>query len=122
MKIKKTQGCIVIKNGILPPKEYIAINLFGIILVRDFYDLDEDTLSHELIHTRQAKELLYLPFIIWYVLEFLVRLAICRNWDKAYYSICFEREAYANAQKGFEYLRQRKNYCFLKYLFKNGNS
>lgn len=46
-------------------KSFIAINLFGIIVTCE--DLSKVELNHELIHTAQARELLYIPFYLWYI-------------------------------------------------------
>ena len=48
-------------------KSFIAINLFGIIVTCE--DLSKVELNHELIHTAQARELLYIPFYLWYIIE-----------------------------------------------------
>lgn len=68
-------------------------------------------LNHELIHTAQMKELLYIPFYLWYVFEWLVRLAIYRNAREAY-----DKQAY------FDYIAydERKPYAFIKYFLKKG--
>ena len=46
-------------------KSFIAINLFGIIVTCE--ELSKVELNHELIHTAQARELLYIPFYLWYI-------------------------------------------------------
>lgn len=43
-------------------KSFIAINLFGIIVTCE--ELSKEELNHELIHTAQARELLYIPFYL----------------------------------------------------------
>lgn len=73
-------------------------------------------LNHEFIHTLQQWEMTYPLFYLWYGVEYLVRLVQCRfNADKAYYSISFEREAYAN-ERNFDYSRQRRPFAWLQYL------
>lgn len=69
-------------------------------------------LNHEAIHTAQMKEMLYVPFYLWYVVEWVARLFMQGN---AYRNISFEREAYGNQQNG-SYLRDRKRYAWVKYL------
>ena len=49
---------------------YLAINLFGFIFT--LRDLDKVELNHELIHSAQQKELLYLPFFIWSGIEWFI--------------------------------------------------
>lgn len=106
----------VIYNKRLPIKGYTAINLFGIIFARkEFKPISERTLNHELIHTAQMKELLYIFFYLWYGIEWLVRLIQYRDRLSAYYNISFEREAYSN-QSDLGYLRVRKVFQFRKYL------
>ena len=92
-------------------KRFYAINLFGIIITCE--KLSKESLNHELIHTAQAKELLYVLFYIWYIAEWSVLVLKYRNWMKAYYNIRFEKEAYA-LQNDMEYLIRRKHYCYLK--------
>ena len=106
----------MIYNKLLPFKGYVAINLFGIIFARkEFKPISERTLNHELIHTAQIKELLYIFFYLWYAIEWIVRLIQYRDRLSAYYNISFEREAYSN-QNNLGYLKCRKKYRNLKYL------
>ena len=72
-------------------------------------------INHERIHAAQMKELLYIPFYIWYVIEWLIRLVQFRNSYMAYRNISFEREAYQN-QEDMYYLKSRKFFSFLKYV------
>lgn len=113
----------VVNNSIIPFKGFVAINLFGVVFVRkevqppyNFSPREWDkVLNHELIHTKQMQELLYLPFYVWYLLEWLVRLVMYRDRHKAYRNISFEREAYANQHK-WDYNKGRKRYAFLRYI------
>ena len=88
-------------------RNFYAINLFGFILTCD--KLSKEELNHELIHSAQAKELLY---IIWYVIEWVILFIKFRDGMKAYYQIRFEKEAYTH-QNDLEYLRRRKHYCYM---------
>lgn len=72
-------------------------------------------IQHENIHWKQILELGILFFYIWYVLEFIVRYFQWRNWDQAYRAISFEKEAYTH-EKTPNYLVQRKNWAFFKYV------
>ena len=103
----------IIRNNIIPIKGFAAINLFGVLFVRKNAKLTERTLNHESIHTAQMKEMLYVFFYVWYVVEWLVRLFT--NTGEAYRSISFEREAYANERKD-EYLRGRRRYAWIRYM------
>ena len=64
----------VIYNKIIPFKGYKCINLFGVLFVRKGCTMRESDYNHEAIHTKQMKELLYVPFYILYLLEWLYRL------------------------------------------------
>ena len=98
------------------PKGYIAMAVWPFILIKDT-SLIEGTniLNHEKIHFRQQLELLIFPFYIWYVLEFILRLANQKNWNKAYRNISFEREAYTHESNN-DYLKKRPFWGFIKYL------
>ena len=89
---------------------YLAINLFGFIFT--LRDLDKVELNHELIHSAQQKELLYLPFFIWYGIEWFILYLKYKNWTKAYYHIRFEREAYHH-EHHLDYLKRRKHFNYI---------
>ncbi|MBD5271752.1 MAG: hypothetical protein HDS42_00530 [Bacteroides sp.] len=104
----------IIRNRILPfGKKYYAINLFGILFAKG--PCGAITINHERIHTAQMKELLFIPFYIFYILEWFIRLLQYRNSFTAYRNISFEREAYAN-ESNPDYLSKRKLYSFLRYI------
>lgn len=89
---------------------YLAINLFEFIFT--LRDLDKVELNHELIHSAQQKELLYLPFFIWYGIEWVILYLKYKNWTKAYYHIRFEREAYHH-EHHLDYLKRRKHFNYI---------
>ena len=94
----------IIYNRFIPfGRNFLAINLFGVLFAKG--PCDSVTINHEEIHTRQMRELLYLPFYVAYVVGWLFRLAQYRDFMKAY----------AN-QRDIGYLRRRRPYSFLKYL------
>lgn len=105
----------IIRNKYIPFPGYKAINLFGILFVRGNARIDEVPINHEAIHSAQMKELLYIPFYIWYVIEWLIRLIQFRNSHMAYRNISFEREAYQN-QEDMHYLKSRERLAFIKYI------
>ena len=90
-------------------QNFLAITLGEFILTTD--KLDPYELNHELIHVVQQRELLYLPFFIWYGIEWLALFARYRNPLKAYYHIRFEKEAYRH-QNDLDYLKHRKHYRY----------
>lgn len=105
----------MIHNRFIPFGSFVAINLFGFIFVRRGEDLTVTGLRHEHIHTRQMRELLFLGFYLWYLLEWLVRLVQLRNGKRAYFAISFEREAYAH-QAEPSYLQHRKHFAWWRYM------
>lgn len=94
-----------------------CVNLFGTIWTRDPAWIDKYVINHERIHTAQQRELLFLPFYVIYVLEWLFRLISLRSFKAAYSNISFEREAYANGHN-LSYLPGRPRYAWLRYLKK----
>ncbi len=93
----------------------ICINLFGTYWARDPGWIDKYVVNHERIHTAQQRELLFVPFYLLYVLEWMLRLLQYCDRKKAYYNISFEREAYSNGHD-LGYLARRKHYSFLNYI------
>lgn len=89
--------------------DFLAINLCGLIFA--VRDLSPKELNHERIHTAQQRELLFLPFFLWYAAEWLVLMVRYRNGIEAYYRIRFEREAYRH-QAEPDYLA-RRHYRYL---------
>ena len=105
----------IIRNNIIPFEGYIAINLFGILFVREEVIIDAETLNHESIHTAQMKEMLYIPYYIWYVIEWILKVLFYFNTHRAYRSIGFEREAYLH-ESDLKYLDSRKHYTWFKHI------
>ena len=131
---------IVIRNNLIPFRGYSAVTIWPFIFVRRSAWYSNDTDRHERIHGRQQLEmlligmvlagvlaavgcgwwsLLVLPmFYLWYGVEYIVRLAITRDTKRAYRSISFEQEAYAN-ERDADYLQHRRPYAWLRYVFKD---
>jgi hypothetical protein len=106
----------LIVSKYLIPKGYRGMAVFPIVFVK--HQLDKENLgfvNHERIHLRQQLELLFIPFFIWYFIEFILRLIQYKNKDLAYRNISFEREAYAN-EKDLDYLKNRSFWKFLKWI------
>jgi hypothetical protein len=104
---------IIIRNKIIPIKGFRALTIWPIVFVRSdmpFFDVDE---NHERIHGRQQVELLWLPFFIIYIVEWMIRKLFGKG--RAYRNISFEREAYAN-QHDFDYVYRRKFWRWLRYI------
>jgi len=107
---------ILIASKYIVPKGYIGITLYPFIIVRERQLMQHPVLlNHERIHLRQQVELLILPFYVWYVAEYFIRLLMYRNRKQAYRNISFEREAYAN-ESNADYLEHRIFWNFLKFI------
>lgn len=106
----------VIVSRYLIPKGFRGITLFPFIVVSERVLKENPVMiNHEKIHIRQQIEMLILPFYIWYGIEFVVRILICKDKNKAYRNISFEREAYEN-EKDLNYLKKRPFWKFLNYI------
>lgn len=105
----------VIYNNIIPFPGFKAINLCGVLFVRNGCTMSESDINHEMIHTAQMKEMGYVLFYIWYLVEWLVKVARLGNSNKAYRAISFEREAYDN-ERNIMYLACREKYAWKKFI------
>jgi len=115
---------MIIRNRFFPFTPFSAINFCGIIFVRKGLPFSPTDLRHELIHSRQQRELLYIPFFVLYLSEWLWHLLQTRPLHhlfraesllRAYFRISFEREAYAH-QKEPDYLCNRTLFAWFRYL------
>ena len=104
----------ILRNKYLPIKPFAAVNVFGVLLVREETNINPSLLNHERIHTRQMLEMLFVFFYLWYVVEWGVRYFMK---GRAYNNISFEREAYMN-QTNYAYVLSRIPYSWVKYLRK----
>lgn len=107
----------IIINNILPlGRHFIAINLFGVVFAKK--SLTNVCINHEFIHSAQQKEMAWIFFYLWYVIEWTIRLLITLSPLLAYRNISFEREAYDNQTK-FNYVNTRKRFTWMKYLYQH---
>ena len=111
----------IVKNKIIPIKGFGSLTFFNLLLTRED-NVTQQIINHENTHLNQAFDfgLWYFGFIIfylWYVLEWIFKLPSALFGYRPYYSISFEQEAYIN-QKDNEYLKNRKHFAWLKYVFK----
>lgn len=105
----------IIYNRFIPFNPFWATNLCGFVFVRkDKGRLTETARNHEHIHSLQQREMGYLLFFLWYNVEWLVRLLVCRNSMKAYRGIAFEREAYA-CERQLDYPERRRHFAWWHY-------
>lgn len=107
----------VIRNKFIPFPGYKAINLFGIIFVREGAKFDEYDYNHELIHLKQMQEMLFIFYYLWYAIEYLVIFCFAR-WKKQgdrYYDVSFEEEAH-RFDNDLRYCSWRKHYRWFSYI------
>jgi hypothetical protein len=103
----------------IPFEGFKAINLFGVLFVRKGVNMTAADYNHELIHTEQMKELLYIPFYVLYAVEWFIKLF--RYGKNAYLQISFEREAFEHMYD-LAYLDVRRKFAFVQFIFKNKKS
>ncbi|MDD3458594.1 MAG: hypothetical protein PHO74_03885 [Weeksellaceae bacterium] len=97
-------------------KKFRGLTIYPFVFLKEkLLKENKVVMFHERIHLRQQLEMLWLPFFLWYGIEFLIRWIQYKNRHTAYFNICFEREAYTN-EKNFDYLKNRKLWSFIKYL------
>ncbi len=90
-----------------------CLNLFGTLWLRDKRWATAELINHELIHTAQQREMLFIFFYLWYAIEWILRLITSLNAAKSYRQMLFEREAYANGNN-LKYLKKRRHFAWLK--------
>ena len=105
----------IIRNKYIPFGGFRAINLFGVLFVKG--NVSDITINHEAIHSAQMREMWYIGFYLWYVIEWIVRVLITKDRfsHRAYRNISFEKEAYVN-QDNYGYVDARKSYSWVKYI------
>lgn len=108
----------VIYNNIIPFPGFKAINMFGVLFVRKGCTMKETDINHEMIHTAQMKEMGYVLYYVWYLVEWLIKLAMLRDFHKAYRAVSFEREAYTY-EPNLIYLNLRNKYAWREYIVKS---
>ena len=84
-----------------------AITLYPYVFIKSSKEETSTTLiRHELIHVHQIKEVGIVPFYLIYLWDFFLGLILHRSFQRAYYSIRFEQEAY-KFQKTTGYVQNR---------------
>ena len=106
---------IIIRNNIIPFKGYKCINIFGILFARKNAILDEYTINHEKIHTKQIIENFIIGFYTLYGTFYIINIIKYKNHKEAYRNIPFECEAYEN-EKDLSYLSKRTAYAWINYI------
>lgn len=101
-------------NLILPSRTVgITLGPFGIYIRKDRVG-DFKLLTHEFVHWQQQKEMFYIFFYLWYLIEWIVK-SFKYGTRKAYNNLSFEREANFGENKDC-YSVERKPYAWLLYL------
>ena len=108
---------IIIKNSKLPKLlswfiDVRAITLFPFIFIKD--GGDDRLINHESIHAAQYRELFVIGFYLVYMWDFIVGFIKFKSGREAYYTIRFEKEAYAN-DHNLNYLENREKFAWRKY-------
>lgn len=111
---------MIIRNRYIPFRGYKAMCLWPWIFVRKDARITDEVLRHERIHAEQQKEMLILPFYVWYAVEWLCGLLLYMDFKEAYRGVSFEREAYAR-QSDEDYLAGRKRWAWINYIRRHGN-
>ncbi len=130
---------IIIFNKYIPFGTFAGINYFGLVFVKRLLWPEEK--NHEAIHTRQQVEwlILYTVALLALILTcelswwWLCTVPICYHvilyctlwalewllppYDTAYRDVALERECYEN-QTDQTYLKRRRWFAWVKYLFK----
>jgi hypothetical protein len=107
---------ILIVNKYVLGKSFKGVSLWPFVILKNpELKKDETFINHEKIHLRQQIELLILPFYIWYLIEYLLRLIQYKDRFLAYKNISFEREAYTQEMKE-NYIKERKFWAFLQFV------
>ena len=112
---------IVVRNklsGLILPGRFPALCIWPFVFIKPETTMTTaNILKHEKIHARQQLEMGWIFFFLWYLIEFLIRFTIHRNFMRAYHNLSHEREAYEHDQDA-EYLEKRKSYAWVNYLLK----
>lgn len=82
----------------------------GFIWCGDKSWIDKYVINHENIHLRQQIEMLFIPFYLEYVIEWIYQSIKYRDTYKGYKNISHEREAYLN-ERNLNYLETRKPFA-----------
>jgi len=97
-------------------KDVIGTTIFPFIIFwQGKGTFNEITINHEKIHIRQQLELLLIFFYIIYGIEYLIKGIKYKDFNKAYWKISFEKEAYDN-ENNLNYNKERKLFSFIKYI------
>lgn len=87
----------IVEMKYFPITGFSAMSWCGKLIVHSKDTVDETTKIHETIHLKQAQAVgNWILFYLLYVKEWLVGNPFKKPFMSAYYTICYEMEAYAN--------------------------
>lgn len=104
----------IVYNNWFPFGSYTTINLFGILFTKQ-KNLQKRVILHESVHSAQMKEMLWLFFYSWYMIEYLLIRLFHKKQGCAYHDVSFEEEAYLG-ENDSDYLKNRKPYSWWKFV------
>lgn len=129
----------IVRNKYIPFGKFDAMNILGILFVKEGVELKDDIINHEAIHTAQQYEIMtasalvallisnifstwwYLLIaiampILLYVLAWLIEVSL-PPYTSAYWDSPFEREAHLNRHNPM-YLATRTFFAWTGYILK----
>lgn len=112
--LQKIVGKDVVAITFYPFGMYVTQKLLNSTFSNIGYNDNHETIRHEVTHWLQEREMLCIPFYIWYGLEYLIKLPFYGK-EEAYYNISFEREAYKNETLD-TYNQTRPHFAWFKYI------
>ena len=88
----------IIYNNVIPFKGFKAMNLFGVLFVRKDIKtpMSDVDINHESIHSEQYKELLFIPFLVLYLVEWFIKLFIYFDCFCFYRNVFFDTQFNSN--------------------------
>lgn len=107
----------IVQNSLIPPFPYKAITLLNCIFIKKGTVLSDKNINHEEVHWKQQIEMFFIFFYLWYIIEFLVKLIITKNWQRAYHSISLEQEAYERENNN-SWIEFRPHYYWKQFITK----
>lgn len=123
-----------VKNKILPFGKFKALTLGPFMFTKENTELSDIDINHEAIHWEQQKETLIVFFLLMYAVTWIKEVIHCainkdrgqvtdpkykkrKYFSRIEHSMLHEREAYSK-QNDLDYLKSRKHFAWLKYMFK----
>lgn len=114
-----TKELEIVEMKYFPFNGFKAMTWCGRLIVHSKESVDETTKVHETIHLRQAQAIgNWIMFYILYLKEWILGNPFKKPFNSAYYTICFEMEAYAN-EENKEYVTNYKKENLDKYKISN---